>query len=634
MSEHKEHPHLEAISDFVHKIGHKIHDLIAGSDSEDDAVEIKYRDMTVGDPLLDDDEECDDTAVDVVPQDYSAIKPSTQFKCGPILRFQDVLVDRRRWVGSVLIVTDKEDLPPRLVIRDTTKSRVGYSHPQHLDTWEGNRFYRYDIQLKLMEHREKKIEYWFETENGEKVAEPQKWNFQLPALDDGFHWAFYSCNGFTSDVEDPMGNFNGANPLWDDLLRAHGQRSYHAMVGGGDQIYNDDVLATPEMAAWLKLDGDARIAAEYNSEKRYATEKYYFDHYVEHFTTGTYSKALSLIPSVNTWDDHDILDGYGSYPPKYQLCEVMQGIGASASRFYLLFQQHSNASSTEQAGLLTSKSGKGWNSIAHFGKRTLVVLPDTRSERSKQTILSNHTYDLLEKEIRARLLPTTKHLVIVLGTPLVYPALKLFEEALEKMGEKLSRGSVVGKIFGKSKAFENVLGQFGPELLDDLVDSWACTVHTEEKRRLVEMLQSIAVQCSVRVTFVGGDVHVGGAGRLFGTNSEDWLTDPYNMVQIVSSAIVNGPPPGAVITALHKASKTYTLNEYTSEKMTSVFQQDVDGKALENKKLLNRRNWCSVRERAPEEQLRFTLRVETLDHLGTVKYPLLVDSLKPAPREE
>lgn len=151
------------------------------------------------------------------------------------------------------------------------------------------------------------------------------------------------------------------------------------------------------------------------------------------------------------------------------LCLFILGIGAAASRFYLLFQQHSNASNTEQAGLLTSKSGKGWNSIAHFGKRTLVVLPDTRSERSKQTILSNHTYDLLEQEIRARLLPTTKHLVIVLGTPLVYPALTLFEEALEKMGENLSRGSVVGKIFGKSKAFENVLGQFGPELLDDLV---------------------------------------------------------------------------------------------------------------------------------------------------------------------
>lgn len=84
-------------------------------------------------------------------------------------------------------------------------------------------------------------------------------------------------------------------------------------------------------------------------------------------------------------------------------------------------------------------------------------------------ILSNETYEMLETEIRSKLLPTTKHLVIVLGTPLVYPALKFFEDALEKLGDKLSRGSVIGKVFGKCKAFENVLGQFGPELLDDLV---------------------------------------------------------------------------------------------------------------------------------------------------------------------
>lgn len=95
----------------------------------------------------------------------------------------------------------------------------------------------------------------------------------------------------------------------------------------------------------------------------------------------------------------------------------------------------------------------------------------------------------------------------------------------------------------------------------------------------------------------------------------------------------SGPPPGAVIKALHVASKTYALNEYTSEEMTEIFQQDVDGQPLENKKLLNRRNWCEVRERVPEEQLKFTLRVENLDHVGTQKYPIVVDSLK-LPREE
>lgn len=145
------------------------------------------------------------------------------------------------------------------------------------------------------------------------------------------------------------------------------------------------------------------------------------------------------------------------------------GIGAAAAKFYLLFQQHANSNTTEKAGLITASTGKGWNCITHFGRHTLVVLPDTRSERSKETILSDPTYELLQRQINAQLLPTTRHLVIVLGTPLVYPALTLFEDALDTMGETLSRGGIIGKVFGKCKAFENVLGQFGPELLDDLV---------------------------------------------------------------------------------------------------------------------------------------------------------------------
>ncbi|KAF9102844.1 hypothetical protein BGX29_004111 [Mortierella sp. GBA35] len=247
-------------------------------------------------------------------------------------------------------------------------------------------------------------------------------------------------------------------------------------------------------------------------------------------------------------------------------------------------------------------------------------------------ILSDETYRLLDEQIRSNLLPTTRHLVVVLGTPLVYPALTLFEDSLEAMGDTLSRQGIVGKIFGKCKAFENVLGQFGPELLDDLVDSWACNVHTEEKRKFVELLQSISSQYGVRTTFVGGDVHVGGAGRLFGTNSTDRLRDPYHMTQIVSSAIVNGPPPGAVISALHKSAKTYPLNEHTSEEMTEIFNQDVNGEELENRYLLNRRNWCEVRELSGLE-LEFTIRVENEDHSGTKKYPILVDRLEIAQRE-
>lgn len=260
------------------------------------------------------------------------------------------------------------------------------------------------------------------------------------------------------------------------------------------------------------------------------------------------------------------------------------------------------------------------------------------------------------------MLPTTRHIIVVLGTPIVYPALTLVEDALDAAGGSLSRSSVLGKIFGydmqsdsvhihaslcyfvtlttffkyiyrKCKAFDNVLGQFGPELLDDMVDSWACNIHTEEKKKFIELLQDIAKQRGVRVTFIAGDVHVGGAGRLFSTDSTgDRLRDSNDMVQIVSSAIVNGPPPAAVIKALHRATKTYPLNDFTSEQMTEIFNQDVNGEDLEHKMLLNRRNWCEVRELSGLE-LEFTIRVENEDHSGTKKYPVLVNRLEVEARE-
>ncbi|KAF9305337.1 hypothetical protein BGZ74_010555 [Mortierella antarctica] len=628
---------MDAIGNFVNDIGHRISDLISGEDHENhvqnlQVTDTKYDDEEGPNPLLEEEVDVEDLPIEAAKQEYANIKPSAQFKMGPILRFQDIQVEQRRWVGSALIVTDRRD-PPRLVLRDPTKSQVGFSRAQLLDSWEGNNFYRYDIQLTMLSRREKNIVYWFETENGRRVSEPQTWNFFVPALDEAHNWAFYSCNGFTSDVEDPETNFKGANPLWDDLLAAHDAKPFHTMIGGGDQIYNDDVLATPEMKAYLELSKDERLATQWTNEYKYATEKYYFDHYVQHFTTGTYSQALSLIPSVNTWDDHDIFDGYGSYTEDYQLSTVFQGLGAAASRFYLLFQQHSSFQTTRKAGLLTSETGKGWNTVAHFGKRTLVVLPDTRSERSRETIVSNETYAYLDREIRQQMLPTTRHIIVVLGTPIVYPALTLVEDALDAAGGSLSRSSVLGKIFGKCKAFDNVLGQFGPELLDDMVDSWACNIHTEEKKKFIELLQEIAKQRGVRVTFIAGDVHVGGAGRLFSTDSTgDRLRDSNDMVQIVSSAIVNGPPPAAVIKALHRAAKTYPLNDFTSEQMTEIFNQDVNGEDLEHKMLLNRRNWCEVRELSGME-LEFTIRVENEDHSGTKKYPILVNRLEVEARE-
>lgn len=72
------------------------------------------------------------------------------------------------------------------------------------------------------------------------------------------------------------------------------------------------------------------------------------------------------------------------------------------------------------------------------------------------------------------------------------------------------------------------------------------------------------------------------------------------MPNIVSSAIVNAPPPEALADLLNKRNKVHHLDAETDEDMIPIFTHDVNGKPRNNKRLLNRRNWCSIRLYDPE----------------------------------
>lgn len=71
------------------------------------------------------------------------------------------------------------------------------------------------------------------------------------------------------------------------------------------------------------------------------------------------------------------------------------------------------------------------------------------------------------------------------------------------------------------------------------------------------------------------------------------------MANVISSAIVNTPPPEMMGDILNKRNKTHHFDYDTEENMIPMFTHDVDGKARNNKHLLPRRNWCSIREYHP-----------------------------------
>lgn len=159
------------------------------------------------------------------------------------------------------------------------------------------------------------------------------------------------------------------------------------------------------------------------------------------------------------------------------------------------------------------------------------------------------------------------------------------------------------KALGRAGMLGNFLNNFdgGVEILDDLDDHWTAKHHKDERNWFIQELQEIAADKSIRVTILGGDVHLCAIGQFFGNKKLRLAKDRDHryMPNVISSAIVNGPPPVMMADILNRRNKIHHLDEDTDENMIPMFTHDVDGKSRNNKHLLPRRNWCSIRPYAP-----------------------------------
>lgn len=159
------------------------------------------------------------------------------------------------------------------------------------------------------------------------------------------------------------------------------------------------------------------------------------------------------------------------------------------------------------------------------------------------------------------------------------------------------------KAMGRAGMLGNFVNKFdgGVEILDDLDDHWTAKHHKEERNWLIRELQHIASTKSVRVTILGGDVHLAAVGQFFSNKKLNIPKDKdYRyMPNIVSSAIVNTPPPDMMADIINKRNKIHHLDASTDENMIPIFTHGVDGKKRNNNHLLPHRNWCSIREFKP-----------------------------------
>ncbi|KAA8634643.1 hypothetical protein SMACR_02939 [Sordaria macrospora] len=461
----------------------------------------------------------------------------------------------------------------------------------------GYTFWRFNIEVELRE-KQQRIAY--------RINRGPATGFWVPAKGQAMNIMFHSCNGFSLSV-DPN-QFSGPDPMWRDVLNTHQSQPFHVMIGGGDQIYNDKCMQETELfKEWLMIKNPlSKHNTPFSAEMQDELERFYLERYAMWFSQGLFSMAASQIPMVNMYDDHDIIDGFGSYPHHFMNSPVFSGLGNVAFKYYMLFQHQSVVDETEKSEpswILGVRPGPYIQEVSRsmfmfLGAKVALLAVDTRTERTREEVIREDTWKRIMDRCYGEIENgKVEHLLVLLGVPVAYPRLVWLENILT------SRLMDPVKALGKAGLFKNLLNHFdgGVEVLDDLDDHWTAKNHKEERGIVIEDLQDLAADKSVRVTILSGDVHLAAIGQFY---SNPKLGIPKDkdfryMPNIICSAIVNTPPPDMLADVLNKRNKVHHFDRDTDEDMIPMFQQGVDGKPRNNKHLLPHRNWCSIRLYTP-----------------------------------
>ena len=485
--------------------------------------------------------------------------------------------------------------------------------------------------------------------------------FVVPASDQSMRIMFHSCNGFSVGTDEDA--WSGP-ALWNDVLRVHSQKPFHVMIGGGDQIYNDGVRVGGPLNTWTAIGNPKkRRDFPFPEDLRDDCDEYYFNNYAKWFSSQPFAGANSRIPQVNIWDDHgmsqtsgypalifnlhvDIIDGFGSYTDHFMRCAVFRGIGGVSLKYYCLFQHHipppistcaTSAPQTmgnqgaEGAGadpvqpkdtfvlysdeedpsfIMGAKPGpyvqeRSRSLYTQLGARIALLGVDARTERTRHRVNYSETYDLLFERVHSELSanPGLAHLIVLLGVPIAYPRLAWLES--------IFTSPIIGPIRFLSKRFGVAGGLFNKfdgqvDLLDDLDDHYTSRHHKHERKALILRLQELAKQNNVRVSILGGDVHLAALGRFY---SNPKLNIPITkdfryMANIISSAITNKPPPKAIANLLARRNFIHHLDHDTDETLMNMFDKDPGATSITsntNHCTMPSRNYAIITEHQPSE---------------------------------
>jgi hypothetical protein len=435
---------------------------------------------------------------------------SSNILLGPVLIFREAKSVELTYAVDVIALTDSGEQPSFTVKPKPTEDIVA----KEVFNFEGKHLWRFTTVMARSEH---KVIVHYSVSN-------KSHQFIIPGVGEPLRALSTSCNGFHEPPTEKL-----KNPpyyMWSHALKRHHNTvgGYHLIIQGGDQVYADPLWHKIPYLEGLEAGAEAGAKKEVTPEFRLDIERFYMDLYIESWKDPDLRQAYASIPSIMMWDDHDIFDGWGSYPEDLMTSPLYQTIGGMAEKYFCAFQLGATVDEVKNQSLKSSLRGKttGYSQMYRIDSTGIASL-DLRKERQMKRVCTSETYDDFSRWLKENQ-ENMDHLYLVLSIPIVYNDFDVLEKAISATG-------------------------LGAELKDDLQDHWRTEDHREERLKLLKLLLDAAHEGKFRITILSGDVHISCAGVIY-DKIRSKKSNATIINSLISSAVVNVAPPQAVIQIL------------------------------------------------------------------------------------
>lgn len=336
-------------------------------------------------------------------------------------------------------------------------------------------------------------------------------------------FGLYSCHmPYDSGNVQNMHMWQGFGEMLEDL-----QADF--IIGCGDQVYTDGDKA---VSIWSWLKKNLKKVAQLGSGDRHEVMlSWYRDIYRGYWGHPNLRNALRNYPTYMVWDDHEIMDGWGSYTDD-ELSNALDTIWVwedrdrnlelaramfDASRQVYLEYQHSHNPKTGAQGRPGTMEDDQWDYSFEWGHAAFYVL-DMRGHRDfrrpESKILGAQQNQRVRDWLGGDEVAGSTALFLVSPVPVVH--LKDF--------------------------VANYLDLPALGIADDLRDEWEHESNWDERNRLLDEVFEFSHQTGKPVVFLSGDVHIGAAFQLHRRGKEN-----ARVFQLTSSGITYCKAPGKVL---------------------------------------------------------------------------------------